>query len=97
MGVESGMVPKSTPTHSHLKVGVKMPIPMGENYCTPTPILKVVVQHGSSGQHILPLLGGPGRAPDGSVRLDERGEGSEDYRTAGRSLIECQCMPRVRS
>lgn len=81
VGVESGMSPKSTPTHSHLKVGVKRPIPMGENYCTPTPILEVGVQDGSSGQHILPLLGGPGRAPDGSVRLDERGDGSDDDRT----------------
>ena len=71
MGVESGMALKSTPTHSHLKVGVKRPIPIGKTTVLPAPILEVGVQDGSSGQHVLPLLGGPESAPDGSVRLDE--------------------------
>ena len=63
VGVESGMAVKSTPTHSHVKVRVKRTVPMGGNYCTPTPILDVGVQ-------------------EGSVRLDERGDGSDGYGTA---------------
>jgi hypothetical protein len=40
VGVESGIVPKSTPTHSHLKVGVKRPMPMGETTVLPLLFLK---------------------------------------------------------
>jgi hypothetical protein len=40
VGVESGMVPKSTPTDSHLKVGVKRPIPMGKTTLLPLLFLK---------------------------------------------------------
>ena len=40
VGVESGMVPKSTPTDSHLKVGVKRPIPIGKTTVLPLLLLK---------------------------------------------------------
>ena len=40
VGVESGMVPKSTPTHSPVKVGVKRPTPMGKTTVLPLLFLK---------------------------------------------------------
>ena len=82
MGVESGMVPKSTPTHSHLKVGVKRPIPIGKTTGLPLLCLNWESKMGvvvNTYSHFWGALKGP---PDGSVRLDERGDGSDDDRTA---------------
>ena len=64
VGVESGMVPKSTPHRLPSQSGSKKAHTYGENYCPPTPILKVGVQ-------------------DGSLRLDEKGDGRDGYRTGG--------------
>jgi hypothetical protein len=82
VGVESGMALKSTPTHSHLKVGVKRPIPMGETTVLPLLFLKWESKMGvvvNTYSHFWGALPGPPRS--GSVRLDElRGDGSDDDR-----------------